>query len=47
MIVVVEVDPTHCAIHGHLVAKKIKSLDEQDLCCKIKYDNYGQPVAKL
>lgn len=42
----VEVDPSHCTVHGQLVAKKMESLDEQGIFCKIKY-NYGQPVAKL
>ena len=46
MIDAVEVNPSHCSVPGQLVAKKIESLDEQGIFCKIKY-NYGQPVAKL
>ena len=46
MIDAVEVDPSHNTVRGQLVAKKIESLDEQGIFCKVKY-NYGQPVAKL
>ena len=42
----VELDPSHCIVHGQVVVQKIESLDEQGIFCKIKY-NYGQSVAKL
>lgn len=46
MIDAVEVDSSHCTVHGQLVAEIIESLDEQGIFWKIKY-NYEQPVAKL